>query len=106
MSDELTVTVADLRAGVEVLLNEAERRLGSTINLGADYYWDLDARVVYDLTQVPPAGPGIGQLSDDVASLRSLLEGGPDGEVFLWHDLAHVVGILRRVATLDLPTTR
>lgn len=106
MSDELTVTVAELRAAFDVLLNEAERRFGPTIDLDADYYWDLDVGAVYDLTQLPLATPGAGQLSDDVASIRGLLEQGSDGDVFLWHDLAHLVGILRRVAALDLPSTR
>lgn len=26
-----------------------------------------------------------------------------DGEVFLWHDLEHVIGILQRIASLTLP---
>lgn len=105
MPDELIVSVAELRGALDALLNEVERRFGPTIDLDADFYWDLEPSVIYDLTQVPPGEPAIGQLSDDVASIRSLLHQRQDTDVVLWHDLVHVVGVLRRVAALDLPAT-
>jgi hypothetical protein len=41
----------------------------------------------------------IGQLSDDVESLRGILVGGIRPEA-TWHDLGHVNGILSRVAAM------
>jgi hypothetical protein len=35
--------------------------------------------------------------------VRSLLAR-EDGEVFLWHDLDHFIGLLRAIAFLDLPS--
>ena len=49
-----------------------------------------------------PGALTVGQLSDDVEALRELLRR-PD-DLTLWHDLSHVVGILRRIAALDLPS--
>jgi hypothetical protein len=42
-----------------------------------------------------------GQLSDDVESIQELLD--PQREIFLWHDLAHICGVLRRIAVMDEP---
>jgi hypothetical protein len=43
-----------------------------------------------------------GQPSDDVATVRELLNRDQD-EVFLWHDLDHVIAILQRIAGLARP---
>jgi hypothetical protein len=39
------------------------------------------------------------QLSDDIDSIRAPLARGEDP--IIWHDLAHLVGVLRRIAALD-----
>jgi len=42
------------------------------------------------------------QISEDVETLRELLS--PEREeVYIWHDLDHLCGILRRIAALDSP---
>ncbi|QSB16245.1 hypothetical protein JQS43_08110 [Natronosporangium hydrolyticum] len=103
MSDEVRVEVAQLRAGLAQLLDEVERRHGDCVDLGADYYWTvyLNAAYRFDTTDDPQIT--VGQLSDDVASLRELLEAGEERPVVLWHDLSHVVGILARIAAVDAP---
>ena len=55
----------------------------------------------FDLHAEQRGGLTVGQLSD-VRELRELVRR-PDDPT-LGHDLSHVVGILRRIAALDLPS--
>ncbi|MDG4823858.1 hypothetical protein O7635_18540 [Asanoa sp. WMMD1127] len=101
MDKGAVVRVADLRVAVERLLAEVERDRGAEVDLGADYYLVVPLESAYELHAGSPQLT-MGQLSDDVASLRELLE---RDDVCVWHDLAHVVGILTRLAALDLAAT-
>lgn len=101
VSDQLRVATSDLRAVVDRLLAELERRHGGDIDLGADFYWNLDLSNSYDFTTVERE-VDVGSLADDVESLMATAEL-PDGEpMSLRHDLEHLVGLLRRVAYLEL----
>ena len=62
--------------------------------------WAVEPNAAFDLEEDPPVA--VGQLSDDVATVRELLTR-DDAEVFLWHDLEHVIGILQRIASLARP---
>ena len=97
-----TVRVDDLRAGLWAILNEVERKFGAEIDLDADYYWSIRADAAFDIYSDPI--PDVGQLSDDVDTLCALISEEADRQVIVWHDLAHVLGILRRVVGLDLPS--
>jgi hypothetical protein len=44
----------------------------------------------------------VAQLSDDVREIHGFVERADDPVI--WHDLAHIVGVLRRLAALDLPS--
>ncbi len=92
-----------MRAGLLAILDEIERTHGAEIDLDADHYWDIDAESAFDMDSDPV--PTVGQLSDDVDELRELISERADREVMVWHDLAHVVGILKRFAALDTPGT-
>jgi hypothetical protein len=75
---------------------------GDLVPLSADHYWVLDAQATYDVLTTPSPGDfTIGQLSDDVATLDEILE--QDEVLSAWHDLQHLVGLLHRLATQDLP---
>lgn len=100
-AESVTVSVASLRAGVAMLLDRVEREFGPDVDLAADYYWDLPLAATFDPEQ-DPAGHTLGSLAEDVESLGHLLRAEPE-DPFVWHDLSHVVGILRRLAALDLP---
>ena len=84
-----------------MLLDRIEREFGPDVDLAADYYWDLPLAATFDPEQ-DPAGHTLGSLADDVESLGELLREEPEDAV-VWHDLSHVVAILRRLAALDLP---
>jgi hypothetical protein len=100
-AEPVTVSVASLRAGVAMLLDRVERQFGADVDLAADYYWDLPLVATFDPAN-DPQGHTLGSLVDDVESLAELLAEDPEDAV-VWHDLSHVVGILRRLAALDLP---
>jgi hypothetical protein len=101
MSDEVRVEVQELRLVLARVLDAVEARFGSSVDLRADVYWTLDLARSFD-SYADHSGLIVGQLSDDVQELRGLL-GRAEGPT-LWHDLSHIVGILRRIAALDLPS--
>jgi hypothetical protein len=78
-----------------------EARFGSTVDLRADHYWTLDLRPAFDVSADQSSGMTVGQLSDDVKEVRELLS--RSDEPTVWHDLSHIVGILKRIAALDMP---
>src|SRR3954447_16370386 len=101
MNDATVISVHDLRDALTRLMDAVEDGLGPEIDLGADYYWDVRLSTAFD-----PAGePKIdaGQLSDDIESVHEFLTRDKADGVFVWHDLGHVIGLLRRIAALDLP---
>jgi hypothetical protein len=55
------------------------------------------------LPERPESHLDCGQASDDAAEVAALLR--RDRPVVVWHDLEHVVGLLRLPGYLDLPNT-
>jgi hypothetical protein len=100
--DDVRISVYELRTALTLILDEVEERLGPELDLAADHYWSLDAAASFDLDADPEVGAG--QLTDDVDSVRRMLDRDLDEEVIVvWHDLDHVVGVLRRIVVLDTP---
>ena len=92
------VSVSELRSGVEMILDAVEAQHGATIELGADSYWTLDSASSFDLTQEPALNTG--PLGDDVEALRNIGTAEPRA---VWHELDHLLGLLRRVSALARP---
>jgi len=101
MASEALLSLVDLRQYLNLLLDELERKHGMTVDLDADYYWTVGPDEAFRFDGGGPPEPTVGQLTDDLQSLRNLLSHGADHPVVLWHDLAHTVGILGRLAALD-----
>lgn len=97
-AEPLVVTVAELRSATAKILDAVEAALGPAIALAADHYWLLESDDAFDLSQEPRINAG--QLSDDLASVREL-----DGrdDIYVWHDLDHLLGLLTRVSALARP---
>ena len=96
--------MADLRAATIRVLDAAERRYGSEIDLDSltfSYRWELDLREVFNV-QDDPSAPALGDIYEDLEEAADLLQR-PDDETFVWHDLGHLIGLLQLVAMLDLP---
>ena len=101
MADELTVSVSRLGRALGRVLDEVTRRHGDTLVLSADHYWVLPPEVAYDLGVPDPSRLTVAQLSDDVDELDGMLD--EEQMIEPWHDLAHLTGILQRIAAQDLP---
>ena len=97
----MSVRIEELRAALDVVLARVEERLGAEVDLGAALYWEIEADAAFDMQSTPAAS--VGQLADDVERLHELAVNGPNAEVWVWHDVAHLVGILPRIGALDLP---
>ena len=92
-----------LRQALDRVLMAVQAEQGDVIPLSADYYWALDAQATYDVYKTPSERDfTMGQLSDDVATLEEMLQR-DDPLISVWHDLQHLVGILHRLATQNLP---
>ncbi|MER5620952.1 hypothetical protein ABT061_07885 [Streptosporangium sp. NPDC002544] len=103
MSDML-LGLADLRRACALLLDAVERQYGEHVeleSLAVDYYWDLSLAAAFDMSNDPAAEIGVGQVSDDLDEIHALLARAPDEPVILWHDLAHLCGLLRAIALAD-----
>jgi len=50
MDEAIKVRVEDLRRALNLVLDEVELRMGSVVDLDADYYWAPDPRAVYDVS--------------------------------------------------------
>jgi hypothetical protein len=93
----IAIEVQQLKAALELVLTRVEQQVGPAIDLTADYYWKIPPEVAYDPLVKPEIDAlTLGQLSDDVEEVRSLLERDDDDGVIVWHDLRHLVGVLRR----------
>ncbi|HEY1775861.1 MAG TPA: hypothetical protein VGG41_06845 [Solirubrobacteraceae bacterium] len=101
MDPQGSLRVEDLRAALDLVLARVEERFGSAFDLDADLYWEIGAEAAFDMQSTPV--PNVGQLTDDLARLRELSGNGPGEDVLVWHDLARLVGIPRRIGALDLP---
>lgn len=98
-----------LRTSLERVLGEVQRRHGDEVDLTADAYWVLPAKHAYGQGGPPPAEVHtLGSLVDDLKTVRELATEdreavGAAADVVVWHDLAHLIGVLQRLAALDLP---
>jgi hypothetical protein len=102
MSTDIQIEVAELRDVLESVLADVEAKFGPTVDLAADYYWVLDPATAFDPSAEQASGMTLGQLSDDVSTVREILKR-EDEPIIIWHDLAHIVGVLSRIAALDRP---
>ncbi len=103
MASEALLSLVDLRQRLTLLLDELECKHGQTVDVGADYYWTVGPGEAFRFDSGGAPEPTVGQLADDLQSLRNVLAGEADHPVVLWHDLAHAIGILSRLAALDQP---
>lgn len=99
----MTVSLSQLRQVLNRLLDDVvERNGGDEIELDADYYWMLDPLDTYNASESPTAARmTLGQLSDDLVELTAMAA--TSDPAVIWHDLAHVVGILQWLAVRDRP---
>ncbi|NPD04381.1 hypothetical protein HN031_06725 [Nocardioides sp. zg-1308] len=91
MAESLIVSLPELRSAVERTLDLVEAHLGTEVTLPVDYYWHVPVDEAFDMNQQPREFTA-GQVSDDLATMREV-RWRSSGEA--WHELSHVIGVLR-----------
>lgn len=100
------LNIQDLREACDRLLTGAEAKFGPDIDLDSHRqplaeYWSFDPKTAYAMSEDPRSEAG--SITEDLEGVRDLLQR-PDGEVFLWHDLNNLCGLLRMLAFMDTPS--
>lgn len=95
-SQTLSVRASELRAAFERLMSAVD----DVVEIDAAVYWDVLLSDAFGMEVEPSVA--VGAVSDDVESVRELISRSPE-DVVLWHDLTHFTGVLRAVASRDLP---
>lgn len=107
MTASITVSVPQLQAALDRVLGTVQDKYGSTIDLGADMYYVVPPSSAYEVGVTPePSTLTLGSLADDVELVEELASQGDSldrPDLIIWHDLTHLVGVLQRLAALDLP---
>ncbi|CAN5649332.1 hypothetical protein BH10ACT8_BH10ACT8_09620 [soil metagenome] len=100
MTADLTIRVDEIRAALGRVLDVVQDRHGPDLVLADDYYWSVPVAAAFDMTRPDPKLT-VGQISEDIDAVREL--GRASEVVSAWHELAHLVGVLRAVEALDRP---
>jgi hypothetical protein len=77
----LTIDVPQIRSEVDGLRNAVEDRLGARVSTDADHYWLVELRAAFSADLHAPGQPGdlgVGQISDDIASVAEVVQGRRD----------------------------
>lgn len=101
--NDLVLSIPKLREALDRTLTAVEREHGEMVTLTGDYYWHLPVQAAFDMTVASPELDA-GQLSDDLDELNDLLtEDETEGVPALWHNLQHLIGLLRALEAQALP---
>jgi len=98
--EPLSLNVAQLRLAVGRLLDAIEHQLGDEVTFGVDHYWNVPNTAAYDPHSQPELD--MGQVSDDVKSVRDFSATSVDEPVAIWHECEHIAGVFRAIAKTDL----
>jgi len=93
MSNKNKIDVEELRNAVNVLLDHLRDEGVHEIELQKDYYWEMDAKKLYDVA-TDPSDFSIGSLFDDWESVQQLAAGKSEPVVLL---LLKVAPLLRYI---------
>lgn len=94
-------SIPELRTALDRVLSSIESTHGTVITVPHDHYWHLPVGAAFNMTQEPQSLT-VGQVSDDIPEVRNLLNGG-DETVAAWHELQHVIGVLRALEAVTTP---
>jgi hypothetical protein len=99
--------MAELQDASARLLDIARERFGEEIDLDAmdepvGLYWAVDPWTAHTARDLRGESVGLGDVSDDIEEALAVVND-PEHEVFLWHDLDHLAGVLTLLAYLNHP---
>jgi hypothetical protein len=98
MAEPLAIDLDDIRAALMGVLDACEEQLGRHVVVDLDYYWHLPVDSAFDMSR-KPTEVTVGQLSDDLSEMSATR---PEA-LTTWHDLAHIIGLLRALEKLARP---
>jgi hypothetical protein len=92
-AEPMKVTTSELRTALERVLRYLEETDRATFSIEEDFYWSVPPSAAYD-NYSQPAELTVGQLTDDWAHVKALVEGReePLGYALVW-----ISSVLRRV---------
>jgi hypothetical protein len=96
-----TFVIDDLRQAINRILDETAASLGDRVELDGGLYWQVPAEQLHNMDPDSVALTA-GDLDDDIQTMREYLgRSGPAPA--LWHELNHLIGILRVLEATMLP---
>jgi hypothetical protein len=100
MTGRPDITVSELRSAIGRILDAVEERFGPDLRFAVDYYWDVPVPAAFELSDPPELG--MGQVSDDVSSVREFLAQDAEEYVVIQHECEHYRGLLQAIQHLDM----
>ena len=94
------VDIDELRAALTKVLKAVETQYGSRVQIEQDFYRIAPVDQAFDVVGPDPEWT-MGSLVDDVESVRSFCGADDDEFVSIWHELAHLAGVLRALEFVD-----
>jgi len=91
MAEPLVIRLSDLRSSMQRALDLVEAQLGAEVPLEVDYYWHVPVDEAFDMAREPETFTA-GQVTADLATVLEDRWRDP-GEA--WHELFHLIGVLR-----------
>lgn len=101
MRNDEVIGVDEIRTALNRVLTAIELEYGPYLRVPGAGYWTFPAAAAFALADEPELS--IGLLRDDVEALHELALAGDDEIVVSWHELAHVIGVLRAVERVIAP---
>lgn len=97
----MRIKVAELQRATNVLLDQLQRSGHEEIELTASYYWNIPTDHLYRAEEAPPAAAlDLGDLCEDWEEVQAV---GVNNDPLPSHDLVHLAGLLRFIASRVLP---
>ena len=104
-NEPVEITTTDIRAAFDRVMLAVEARYGLSISLEKDYYFEVDVANSYSSEVDHGKHILAGQLSEDVEEIAEMLQR-DDDETYIWHDLNHLIAVLRYMVFMDDPDNR
>lgn len=99
MTDAPDITVSELRAAMERILDAVADEFGEELRFPGDFYWHVPVDGAFALDHKPKLD--VGQVADDAESVHDLVNQPEDEFVSIWHECGHLAGLLQAIEHLD-----
>ncbi|MFI2365673.1 hypothetical protein [Promicromonospora sp. NPDC019610] len=101
MKPPATLVIDELRQAINRILDDTAASLGDRVELDGGLYWQVPAQQLHAMDP-DTVTLTAGDLDDDIQTMHEYL-GSSGPAPALWHELNHLVGILRTLEAMTLP---